>query len=232
CPPLGAGESAHHGTLVAGLVAALGNNGLGIAPAGWAGGPYVEPVAVRVLGDSGRGTTERVAQGIRTAVLDGGARVVNLSLGTFFDDELPGDRRARDELFAAVDDAVAAGALVIAAGGNSGGNGLASPADHPRTFAVGATDASGRRAHYSNLGELDVVAPGGAPCFQEPILVSTAGRGEYWCTAGTSMAAPHVSAAAALLMALGVDSAEEVAAILRFTARPVEADKGVVYDKL
>src|SRR5690606_944472 len=92
CPPPGAGESAHHGTLVAGLVAALGSNGRGIAPAGWAGAPYVEPVAVRVLADSGRGTAQRVAEGIRTAVLDGGARVVNLSLGTFFNDDLPGDR--------------------------------------------------------------------------------------------------------------------------------------------
>lgn len=231
CPPLGAGESAHHGTLVAGLVAALGNNGLGIAPAGWAGGPYVEPVAVRVLGDSGRGTTERVAEGIRTAVLDGGARVVNLSLGTFFNDDLPGDRRAREELFAAVDEAIAAGALVVAAAGNTGGNGLASPADHPRVFAVGATDARGLRAHYSNTGELDVVAPGGAPCFQEPVLISTAGRHEYWCTAGTSIAAPHVTAAAALLMALGVESADEVAAILRFTARSVEGSGTVAYDK-
>jgi len=231
CPPPGAGDGAHHGTLVAGLVAALGNNGRGIAPAGWAGVPYVEPVAVRVLGDSGRGTTGRVAEGIRAAVFDGGARVVNLSLGTFFNDELPGDRQAREELFAAVDDAVAAGALVVAAAGNSGGYGLASPADHPRTFAVGATDASGRRAHYSNMGELDVVAPGGAPCFQEPVLISTAGRHDYWCTAGTSMAAPHVTAAAALLMAMGVESAEEVAAILRFTARSVEAAGTVVYDK-
>lgn len=75
-----------------------------------------------------------------------------------------------------------------------------------------------------------MVAPGGTNLCR-PALVSTFGRDGYGCATGTSFAAPHVAAAAAMLMALGVDDPGEVAALLRFTARGVKDGNTVLYDK-
>lgn len=234
CPPGPGDYAAQHGTMVAGIVAAHTNNGRGIAAATWVPGggggtSPVEPLAVRVLDDAGRGSIEHITQGIAWAVEQGGARVVNLSLGFPYDPAEPAHMEERDKLFAELD-RHAGRALFVAAAGNDGGPRLASPADHPDVLAVGATDPRGRKAEYSNEGDVDLVAPGGAWAPVTAGVLSTMGESGYGYLAGTSMAAPHVAAAAALLMAAGVERPDEVAAVLKFTARSIrDPESGAVY---
>jgi subtilisin family serine protease len=153
-----------HGTHVAGIVGAVGGNALGVVGVDWS--PLL--MAVKVLhGSAGEGTTADVADGIAYAI-DHGARVINCSfveLGT------------SAVLDAAIDDADAAGVLVVSAAGNDGGvlgdpadpfggTLLASPAGHrsPNGVAVAALAGDGSLPGYANRGLLtvDVAAPGGS----------------------------------------------------------------------
>jgi subtilisin family serine protease len=187
-----------HGTHIAGTVAQCTNNGVGVA--GIAFDAALMPV--KVLEADGSGEMSAIAQGIDWAI-EHGADVINLSLGC----ELAGcSSSIIDEAIAA---AVAAGVVVVAASGNSDLDYVAYPANHPDVIGVGAVDLNLRRAHYSNRGTaLDLVAPGGDVkqdansdgyvdgVLQETFEGSTFG---YYFWNGTSMAAPHVSGAAALL---------------------------------
>src|SRR5262249_46494305 len=146
-----------HGTHVAGTIAAATNDAIGVAGVTW----RTALMPVRVLGVGG-GTIFDVAQGVRFAAglsnVSGTlpakrARIINLSLTTTGDDPL---------LRAAVDDATAAGALVVAAAGNTGQDGFLSPAGFPNVLSVAATDRLGAPAPYSSFGAaVDVAAPGG-----------------------------------------------------------------------
>jgi len=171
-----------HGTHVAGIAAAVTNNGIGVA--GVAGGARIMPC--KVLNDSGTGSYYDIIQAIYYA-RDRGARVINLSLGGAADDP---------NLRAAVQAARMAGVLVVASAGNDDGP-LLYPAAYPETLAVAATDASDRRASYSNHGfGVDLAAPGGTPWQGVYSTLPATGYGRKY---GTSMAAPHVSGAAALV---------------------------------
>lgn len=170
-----------HGTHVAGIAAAVTNNGKGIAGLAW--NSRLMPVKVLSLDGGGRctGTDAYVASGIRYAV-DHGARVINLSLG---------GPDASETMRAAVNYALAHGCLVPTAAGNDGVLGIYYPARY--AMAVGATDSSDTRLGGSNYGpEMSVVAPG------DYIYSTWPGSGYLYGT-GTSMAAPHVSGLAALL---------------------------------
>ena len=186
-----------HGTHVAGIIAA--NTGNGIDIAGIAPGVTILPI--RVLGDTGNGDTYNLARGIRYAA-EQGAEVINLSLGT------PGAAEILEE---AVLYAESRGCLVVAASGNLGTVGLDYPARYPSVLAVGATDATNSRASFSQYGaELDLMAPGVTtmqPTPQgilslRPVTGPAATGSRTGRDAGTSMAAPHVSAAAALVRSL------------------------------
>jgi len=171
-----------HGTRVAGVIAAAGNNGEGIAGVAWG----VRIMPVKVLDDTGLGTYAQVAQGIIYAV-DNGARIINLSIGGPFYSTL---------LEEAVNYALRRGAVVVAAVGNEGDGTVNYPAAYSGVLGVGATDAQDVRAAFSNVGEVvDLVAPG------VDVYVSTLGGG-YAQAGGTSLAAAHVSGAAALLASL------------------------------
>ncbi|MET0418802.1 MAG: S8 family peptidase [Actinoplanes sp.] len=170
-----------HGTHVAGTIAALAGNGAGIA--GMA--PDARILPVRVLGDNGSGYMSDVANGIVYAT-DRGADVINLSVGA-------------TSQVGAVSNAVAYarghGVVVVAAAGNTRGAG--SPTSYPAAdegvIAVSATDSADKVASYSTRGNyVDVSAPGSD-------IVSTYRGASYGRMSGTSMAAPHVSALAALL---------------------------------
>jgi subtilisin family serine protease len=189
-----------HGTQVAGIAAAAGDNGSGVAGVAW----KVRILPVKVLDSSGCGYYSDIIAGIRYAA-DNGAAAINLSLS--------GGARS-DALQEAVDYALSRGAVVVAAAGNDALDTLGYPAACRGVIAVGATDRDDIPAAFSNRGEgLDLVAPG--------ISVFTTSRGGgFTAVSGTSASAPQVAGAAALLRSVnpGVDPGE-VEERLRSTAR-------------
>ena len=224
-----------HGTFVAGTIAETTNNLYGLT--GLAYGARIMPV--RVLDTVGEGEASTIAEGVRYAV-NHGARVINLSL------EFSSNVTASDipELIEALRYARRRGVLVVAAAGNEAHTAIAYPARAPDVIAVGATTEHGCLADYSNDGSgLTLTAPGGGADASLPGDPNChpelpAGRDIYQVTfdgssprrfglpagyEGTSMAAPHVAAAAALVIASGVlgrrPTPAQIIARLRATAR-------------
>ncbi len=220
-----------HGTHVAGVIAQSTNNGYGAA--GLAFGARIMPV--KVLDKSGRGNLFDIADGIRWAA-EHGAQVINLSLGI----DHPSLSVKEAIKYARNEKKV----TVVAAAGNSADSlgydgGLMYPASYPSVISVGATRYSRIRASYSQWGSaLDLVAPGGEMglgldqngdgfpdgVVQETIKPADLGspadpmsHGFYWGE-GTSVAAPHVAAAAALLIGQGVTEPDSVFQALTNTA--------------
>jgi serine protease len=215
-----------HGTHVTGTIAQGTDNGVGVA--GVAFNTAIMPV--KVLDRNGSGTYTNVANGIIWAT-DHGANVINLSLG--------GSSPSR-ALEAAVQYAYDHGVTVVAAAGNDGSFQVSYPAAYDNyVIAVGATRYDETRAYYSNYGaSLDLVAPGGAVnidqnndgygdgVLQNTFNPNTRNTGDfgYWFFQGTSMAAPHVSGVAALLIAHGnVSTPDEVRTALQETAEDLGA---------
>jgi serine protease len=224
-----------HGTFVAGTIAEATNNNTGLT--GLAYGAHIMPI--RVLDAEGEGEASTIAEGVRFAV-DHGARVINLSL------EFSSNVTASDipELIGALRYASRRGVFVDGAAGNEAHSAIAYPARAPYVVAVGATTEHGCLADYSNQGSgLTIVAPGGGAdaslpgdpnCHPE----QPAGRDIFQVTfagasvrhfgipsgyEGTSMAAPHVAATAALIIASRVlgrhPTPAQITARLRATAR-------------
>lgn len=219
-------NSSWHGTHVAGIIGAAGDNGLGIAGVNWRS--HILPV--RVLGRCG-GSSSDIFDAVRWAaglsipgVPDNThpARVINLSLG--------GVHACTAGYQSAVDDVRAAGAVIVAAAGNSGEDTAAvTPANCAGVIAVGATDALGNLADYSNYGAtLAVSAPGGemaGPIDPGGVLstynsgAQVVGTMTYGYLQGTSMAAPHVAGVASLVLAEDPTlTPDQVASILEQTA--------------
>ena len=161
-----------HGTHVAGTI-------IDCTP-----GLNIKIMPIRVLDDNGSGYDSAIAQGIRYAA-DHGAQVINLSLGG-------GHSNYMDN---AVAYALSKSITVVAASGNENVNAAAScPAHIANCITVAAVDKNHKRASFSNYGDvLDISAPGVE-------IRSSVPGGEYKAYSGTSMAAPHVSAAAALVL--------------------------------
>ncbi len=168
-----------HGTHVAGVISALVNNVDGVAGMTW----YNRIIPVKVLDQTGAGSTYTVAKGIIWAV-DHGAKVINMSLGNYVDAEFLHD---------AVKYAFDRDVVLIAASGNDNTDKPGYPAAYPEVFAVSATDWHRERASFSNYGDyIDVTAPG-------VNIASTFMNNQYAALSGTSMASPHVTALAALI---------------------------------
>jgi serine protease len=201
-------DGAGHGTHVTGIVGAASGNGIGIE--GVAPGAALMPV--RVLDADGKGSAVTVAAGIDWARTNG-ADVINLSLGS--DVPLVGATDAGD-LDAAIRRALQAGLVVVAAAGNNGVPVCEQPAAADGLLCVGAVDRRAMHAAYSSFGAgLGVVAPGGSALGTpgEDVL-STYPTSTYAELAGTSMAAPHVSGVAALLVACGLHGQDAVHRII------------------
>jgi len=167
-----------HGSHVAGIAAAITNNGTGVAGTSW--GARIMPV--KVLNASKSGTFANAAAGIIWAA-DQGAHIINLSLGG----------SSHSAIFQnAIDYAYNKGVTLIAASGNAGNGFILYPARYANVIAVGAVDTSNNRAGFSNYGaELDLVAPG--------VSIYSTGIGNYFYDSGTSMSTPYVAGLAAIL---------------------------------
>jgi thermitase len=168
-----------HGTHVAGIAAAMTNNGIGVAGLGYSS----TIMNVKVLDDNGSGTYSGVASGIIWAV-DNGAEVINMSLG---------GSSPSSTLEDAVNYAWSKGVVVVASAGNSGSTAPSYPAYYSNCIAVAAVDANDALASWSNYGNwVDVAAPGLG-------IYSTLKNNSYGYMSGTSMASPYVAGLAALV---------------------------------
>lgn len=193
-----------HGTHVLGIAGATKDNGVGVSSVA----PGAQLLPVRVLDNEGSGTIENVVRGIDYAVREG-AHVINLSLG--------GDPSSlilsSPQFDAAINRALDAGRVVIAAAGNDGLPACNQPSGRGRLLCVGSVDESRDRSAFSNFSgntqALGIMAPGGSGFFGADIL-STFIRNEprfggpYTEIAGTSQATPHVAGVAALLVEKGL----------------------------
>ncbi|HOY23638.1 MAG TPA: S8 family serine peptidase [Cellvibrio sp.] len=208
-----------HGTHVAGIVAANGTL-KGVAPDALL-------YAFKVLDDTGFGQDSGIIAAMEKAVdpdgdptTDDGADVINMSLG--------GYGVANSPLSEAANTAMNAGVMVVVAAGNSGSsyNTIGSPGNAEKVLTVGATDKQGKIAFFSSRGPVvgagyvkpEVLAPG-------TDINSLKPGNSYTLLSGTSMAAPHVAGAAALMLQLRANiKPEDIKSLLMTSARGIGED--------
>jgi serine protease len=237
-----------HGTTCATIAAGLLNNVAGSAGVA----PGVTILPVKVLDFRSDGEMSRIVRGIRFAA-DQGANIMNLSLGFAPISRLRAaliPENVIAHMFKPLRDAIfyaqQRGVIVVAATGNFGVDEISLPAGYPGVISVGASGEDGARATYSSYGEnLDFVAPGGefVDLNGDHVLDGIAGLGikpyrsdfslanpdsfNVFVHFGTSMAAPHVSGAVALLESMGMTDQGSIEQTLRASAiRPFGRPKG------
>ena len=203
-----------HGTEVAGILGAAGDNAMGVAGVAW----QVSIVDLAVSSMATAGTCEGASDSAILAALHyatynprGPVDVVNLSVG--------GRQAYCPEAYErAIDEARREGVVVVAAAGNSGPETAQVPASCPGVIAVGAVDADGAPASYSAGNPwVDLVAPGGGS--RDNGLWTTSRRGDWTRVRGTSFAAPYVVGVAALLRSVNPEiSPDEVESVLERAA--------------
>lgn len=233
-----------HGTHVTGTIAEKTNNAFGVT--GLAYGVTIMPL--RVLDARGEGDASAIARAIRYAATHG-AQVLNMSLE--FDSSITASQIP--DIVHAIKFAHSKGAVVVGAAGNAAETAVAYPARTTHVISVGGTTERGCQADYSNSGStLDVVAPGGgddAPLDDDPNDVNNCrpdqhGRVIYQLTylhdplrdpktfgfptiyEGTSMACPHVSAIAALIIATKVIGPHPTPAAIEERIKETATDLG------
>lgn len=210
-----------HGTHVAGIAAATGNNQLGVI--GMA--PEAKIMPLRVLGPLGAGNSEDIAEAIRWAA-DHEADVINLSLG--------GSSDLLGRLYNKVDPtneailyANSKGVVVVAAAGNDDTFLTAYNLETP-VIVVNASNEAGEAARFSNFGDPRAVSAAGARIISTaptyPVTIWPDGSDGYETLDGTSMAAPHVAGIVALMMASGDRSVERIQDRLVSTASNSDND--------
>jgi len=247
-------ENSYHGTHVAGTIGATATNDrVGVAGGAW----QVTVVPVRVLGRCGGELADivsgiRWAAGIAPAIGQGGTQIVNANPADIINMSLTLQAPCPASMQAAIDAATQAGSVVVVAAGNKANQAsLYAPANCANVVVVGANDARGGLAFYSNFGpEVDILAPGGdvfadsdgdgkpdgvlstratqSGCY-DPLDQSSTTRCYYSFLQGTSMAAPHVSAALALIAAeTGLRGRALEDALFTRAISPLAADFGQV----
>lgn len=191
-----------HGTNVAGVLAAIGNNQTGVSGVMW----NAKILPIKALDASGTGSEDQLGRGIKYAV-DNGAKIVVLSLGLY---------KYSNYLQDIANYAEQKGVLLVAASGNDGQI-VKYPAAYPTVFAVGGINENYNVESKSNFGpELDIVAPWK--------VFTTALGGGYDYNQGTSMATPQVAAVAALVWAKYPEmTPEQLRNHLRMTAQDIGA---------
>ncbi|MEJ0060245.1 MAG: S8 family serine peptidase [Terricaulis sp.] len=219
-------EDSFHGTHVAGTIGATATNDrVGVAGGAW----QVTIVPVRALGRCGGELADissgiRWAAGVAPAIGEGGVQIVNRNPADIINMSLSIQAPCPASMQAAIDAATQRGAVIVVAAGNKANQTrLYAPANCNNVIVVAANDERGDLAFYSNFGpEVDIVAPGGdvfadsdsdgrpdgvlstrstqSGCY-DPLNQNSTQRCYYSFLQGTSMAAPHVSSALALLAA-------------------------------
>ena len=204
-----------HGTHVAGIVGATGNNSEGVSGAGW----RTSLMPVKVFPD-GKGSTSMytVAKGVVHAV-DHNADIINLSLGGSSDSDA-----MRDAVNYAYDHDV----LVVAAAGNDDSDNPSYPAANEHVLAVAATDRQDKKASFSNYGDwVDISAPGVSILSTMPTYHVTmndkGAKQDYDNLNGTSMASPLVAGVAALVKDVHADwGPDQISQKLRETSDDID----------
>ncbi|SNQ60607.1 S8 family peptidase [Candidatus Methanoperedens nitratireducens] len=195
-----------HGTHVAGIVAAVGDNDIGVIGVA----PEAHLYAVKVLNNAGSGYTSDIIQGLQWAADN--AQIASMSFGSSYYNQAEKD---------AIDAARAKGLILIAAAGNSGDgnpstNNVGYPARYNNVIAVAATNSNDVVASWSSDGlEVDVSAPG-------VDILSTYKGSSYAYLSGTSMATPYVTGTVALMLKAGI-SANDIQSKLQATAVDINA---------
>ncbi|MCP4262165.1 MAG: S8 family serine peptidase [Planctomycetes bacterium] len=194
---------AGHGTNVAGVIAAVGNNGIGVSGINWQCSIMALRLSIYI-------TSEEVAAALDYAAANG-ANVLNMSFGA---DEFgpDGDLIVKE----AIDNAFAQGILLTASAGNADTTKPHYPAGYYNVMAVASTNGEDIKTGHSSFGTwVDITAPG-------TDIVTTDLGGEYIATAGTSFSSPYVGAVGALVMSHRPELTNvEVRAILENTTDPV-----------
>ena len=229
------GDDFFHGTHVAGTVA---SNGLGTAGVA----SHASLMAVKVCTADNSCPFSAILSGIVYSA-DNGADVVNMSLGGFIGKSFPGGGQLNGLLNRVMNYASSKGVVVVSAAGNGGydldhlgrdfraGSFVATPCESGNGMCVSATNVLDEPTSYTNYGTsaVSLAAPGGdglfpvlAPCSTQSVYLPTVGitcgpTSYLWAT-GTSMAAPHVSGAAALVKAGGISSPGRIKTVLQQTA--------------
>jgi serine protease len=209
-----------HGTHVAGTIAQLTNNSIGVAGVA----SNIKLMPLKVLNSYGYGTLSDIAAAIRYAA-DNGASVINMSLGGPFPSFI---------LHKACKYAKEKGVVIVCAAGNSGRAGISYPANYSECLSVSAVRFDRHLTWYSSYGKgLTIAAPGGdmtvdqnGDGLMDGVLQNTLNPQDrskqgYFLFQGTSMATPHVAAAAALLVSHGITDPDKVEKYLQDTATAV-----------
>lgn len=220
-----------HGTLIAGIIGAQGDNAEGVAGLAW----RVRLMPVRMLDGEGNGEIEQAARALDYAVQNG-ARVVNMSFTGSATDGVLSDalRRAAD-----------AGVVVVAAVGNKsgGGSNISETPVYPAcaelmdgrdpVIGVAATDLNDQKASYSNFGArcTDIAAPGSMMFGAQPIVFNVPELSETRYAGGwngTSLASPMVAGSVALLFSKYPSlTPAQVKSILQLSADPINDAGGL-----
>ncbi|HEY9190725.1 MAG TPA: S8 family peptidase [Sulfurovum sp.] len=197
-PRKSADDDHGHGTHVAGIIGAV-NNTIGVVGTG----PQVNLYPVKVLDRTNQGALSDILDGLQWCI-DNNMQVVNMSFGAL------GTTQSFHDAVIAVHNA---GIVQVSAAGNEGSSGIIYPARYPETIAVSSVDLADQLAASSSRGaEIDLAAPGVG-------INSTSIDGLYTTMSGTSMAAPHVTGTAALVLAVhGSLTPDEVKTKLKSTA--------------
>jgi subtilisin family serine protease len=203
CDPM---DDQSHGTHVAGIIGAVGDNHIGVAGVCW----QVSLMALKAFDEKGDGLLADVIEAIDYAIRNG-AQVLNASWSS------PERSLALEE---AVAEARRAGVVFVAAAGNDRSAVAAYPAAYEGVVTVAATNAKDQRASFSNYGPHTALAAPGETIF------STIPNNNYDYRSGTSMAAPYVSGVAALVRARHPQfTSAEVETILRNAVDGIQADQ-------
>jgi len=198
-----------HGTHVAGIAAAVTNNGIGVASLSY----NVKYMPLKATPDDG----EEVVSGFDAVLYaaSNGADVINLSWGSQQQSSVGAE---------IIGFAAEMGAVIVASAGNEGSEKVFYPAAYPEVIAVGSIDLTGEKSAFSNYGPtVDISAPGS-------IIYSTVFNNSYGLMSGTSMAAPAVSALAALIKSAHSDwDSDQIRAQIVSTASPITTGDSYEY---
>ncbi len=194
-----------HGTAVAGVIAAEQNNGIGIS-----GLAYNSKIMMcRVFDVTGNASASDIAAAIVYATLNG-AKILNFSFGEKYSSPLMHD---------AIKFAFSQGVIMVASSGNDGSDAPHYPSDYPEVISVGGSDSQGKRWKDSNFGgNLCLLAPAQS-------IITTTPNKSYGMKSGTSLSAPYVSAAIALMLEKNPNlTFNDIKSILMTTAKNIDPD--------